>query len=252
LEGCNQEQAWLSLHEAAAQIIEVLPLEELLAHAEGVLVRARRALGAEDSRVRSVESLLREDAPSASRLRPRLAQLARATFDALDDGYAQSRGYRNRLIRLTSLAVLGVVLGLIAGTMSKLDFSVGDHTIRGSKVVLLVLLFGSVGALVTAIPPVARANGVRNPFGLPLFQLLLKLAMGPLFAIVGVLILQARLINGLQQAQDLRGLLVWATLFGAAQQSVTRVIDQRVTGLLGEGPSAPADKPGKARAPRKA
>src|SRR5439155_554788 len=118
LEGCNQEQAWLSLHEAAAQIIEVLPLEELLAHAEGVLV--------------------------------------------------------------------------------------------------------------TAIPPVARANGVRNPFGLPLFQLLLKLAMGPLFAIVGVLILQARLINGLQQAQDLRGLLVWATLFGAAQQSVTRVIDQRV------------------------
>jgi hypothetical protein len=134
--------------------------------------------------------------------------------------------------------------------MSRLDFGAGDQAIRGWRVVLLILLFGSVGALVTAIPPVARANGVRNPFSLPLFQLLLKLAMGPLFAIVGVLVLQDGLVKGVNQAADLRGLLVWATLFGAAQQTVTRFIDQRVSGLLGELPADPAAAPEKGKKAR--
>src|SRR5439155_23794709 len=107
LEGCYQEQAWLSLHEAEAQIIEVLPLEELRARADGLLGKARRALGGDDPRIWYVKSLLREDA-TASELRPRLAHLARATYDVLDDRYAQSRGYRNRLIRLTLIALAGI------------------------------------------------------------------------------------------------------------------------------------------------
>jgi hypothetical protein len=93
---------------------------------------------------------------------------------------------------------------------------------------------------------------VRNPFSLPFFQLLLKLAMGPLFAIVGVLILQSGLVKDLQPAKDLEGLLVWATLFGAAQQSVTRFIDKRVNGLLGEMPEANSSKkPATAKPPGK-
>ena len=230
LEGCYQEQAWLSLHEAEAQIIEVLALEELRARAEGLLGKARRALGGDDPRIWYVKSLLREDA-TASELRPRLAHLARATYDALDDRYAQSRGYRNRLIRLTLMALAGIVLCLVAGMTSTLDFGVGDH--GGWTTVVLLLLFGSIGALVTAIPPLAKANGARNPFSLPLFQLLLKLTMGPLFAVVGLLILEDRLIPHFHAPANLRGLLVWAILFGAAQQSVTRFIDQRVTRILG-------------------
>jgi hypothetical protein len=247
LEGCYQEQAWLALHEADAQIIELLPAEELLARGDGMLEKARRALGGEDPRVRCIQSLLSEAAPSEIKLRPRLAHLARATFDTLDDKYAQSRGYRNRLIRLTSLALVGIALAIIAGTMSQLDFRPVVNA-RGWRTVMLIMLFGSMGALVTAIPPLAKANGVRNPFSLPFFQLLLKLAMGPLFAVVGVLILQDGLIKDLQAAADLRGLLVWATLFGAAQQSVTRFIDKRVTGLLGEVPeAAPSSKPATAK-----
>jgi hypothetical protein len=230
LEGCYQEQAWLSLHEAEAQIIEVLPLEELRARAEGLLGKARRALGGDDPRIWYVKTLLQEDA-TASALRPRLAHLARATYDALDDRYAQSRGYRNRLIRLTVMALAGIVLCLVAGMMSTLDFGLADH--RDWRTVVLLLLFGSIGALVTAIPPLAKANGARNPFSLPLFQLLLKLTMGPLFAVVGLLILGDKLIPHFHAPANLRGLLVWAILFGAAQQSVTRFIDQRVTRILG-------------------
>jgi hypothetical protein len=233
LEGCHQEQAWLALHEAGAQIIELLPPEKLLTHADAILAKARGALGAGDARVQDIQLLLCQGAPEST-LRPRLAHLARETFDTLDDKYAQSRGYRNRLIRLTSLALAGLAIGLVAGAMSKLDFDrTGSAHLRGWKTVGLIMLFGSMGALVTAIPPLAKATGVRNPFSLPFFQLLLKLAMGPLFAIVGVLILQDGLIRNLPAAGNLRRLLVWATLFGAAQQSVTRFIDKRVSGLLG-------------------
>lgn len=233
LEGCYQEQAWLSLHEAEAQIIEVLPVGELHARAEGLLGKARRALGGDDPRIWCIKELLREDATGAA-LRPRLAHLARATYDALDDRYAQSRGYRNRLIRLTVMALAGIGLFLVAGMVSTLDFGVVDHGKAGGwTTMVLVLLFGSIGALVTAIPPLAKANGARNPFSLPLFQLLLKLTMGPLFAVVGLLILEDRLIPHFHAPSNLRGLLVWAILFGAAQQTVTRFIDQRVTRILG-------------------
>ena len=233
LEGCYQEQAWLSLHEAEAQIIEVLPIGELHARAEGLLGKARRALGGDDPRIWCIRELLREDA-TGSELRPRLAHLARATYDVLDDRYAQSRGYRNRLIRLAVMALAGIVLCLVAGMMSALDFGLADHQqVRGWKMVALLLLFGSIGALVTAIPPLAKTNGIRNPFSLPLFQLLLKLTMGPLFAVVGLLILEDELIPHFHAPGNLRGLLVWAILFGAAQQTVTRFIDQRVTRILG-------------------
>ena len=233
LEGCYQEQAWLSLHEAEAQIIEVLPAEELHARAEGLLGKARRALGGDDPRIWSIKELLREDA-TGSELRLRLAHLARATYDVLDDRYAQSRGYRNRLIRLTVMALAGIVLFLVAGMMSTLDFGVRDPGQAGGwRTVVLLLLFGAIGALVTAIPPLAKANGIRNPFSLPLFQLLLKLTMGPLFAVVGLLILEDKLIPHFHAPTNLRGLLVWAILFGAAQQTVTRFIDQRVNRILG-------------------
>ena len=97
-----------------------------------------------------------------------------------------------------------------------------------------------------------RDRGVlRVAVVVPLFQLLLKLAMGPLFALVGVLILQTKLISELRPAEDLRTLVVWATVFGAAQQTVTRFIDQRVSGILGEAPSAAPGPQSKPHAPKR-
>jgi hypothetical protein len=78
-------------------------------------------------------------------------------------------------------------------------------------------------------------SGGGDPFSLPLFELLLKLAMGPLFALVGVLILQVTPISRLHLVTNLRTLVVWATVFGAAQQTVTRFIDQRIREILNEG-----------------
>ena len=236
-EGTRQEEAWLCLHEAEAEIIEILPQEVLLTRAGHVLNKARCVLGADHPGAQKVDRMMHEWPLPVDRLRPRVASLARETYDALDDRYARSRGYRNRLIRLTSVAVVGLALGFVAALMGSLDFHLGTRR-PGWAIFSYIGLFGVVGALVSAVPAIAQAKGMRNPFSLPMFQLILKLSMGPLFALVGVLILQTQQLAGFQRATDLTTLVVWATVFGAAQQTVTRFIDQRVTGMLNEGPKA--------------
>src|SRR5215467_5947680 len=70
---------------------------------------------AEDTRVQEVQSALARlaaDSPASPRDRAAVAHLARAVHGAWDERYAQSRGFRNRLIRLTliSLAALGLLM----------------------------------------------------------------------------------------------------------------------------------------------
>jgi hypothetical protein len=153
-------------------------------------------------------------------------------FEAMDDRYAQSRGFRNRLIRISVIAFLGVVGLVVATSMGDLNLNVRGTQPTGWRTAGLIALFGCIGALVTAVPPLAKAQGARNPFSLPVFQCLLKLVMGPLFAFVGVLMMQAEIIGGIKPADSFTSLVVWATLFGAGQQSVTRLIDRRISGIL--------------------
>lgn len=236
-EGCQQERAWLTLHDAEAELIELLTGEELCAHARDIARKAHRLLGPQDQRMQCVAMALDDcTVVPDERLAIRVAHLARATFEVMDDRYAQSRGFRNRLIRASALALLGVVGLVVATSVSNLHLRPGPNVPTdipaGWETSLLVALFGAVGALVSAVPPLAKAQGTRNPFSLPVFQCMLKLVMGPLFAFVGLLLIQTEVIDGFQPLGSLMQLVVWAALFGAGQQTVTRVIDQRLKGML--------------------
>lgn len=154
----------------------------------------------------------------------------------MDRRFAESRACRNRMIRLTliSLVALGVVMAAFATNAIPLKVEGATATApppSALKVALLVPLFGAIGALITAIPPLAKVKGTWNPFGLELYQMLLKVTLGPVFAIVGVMLLQSGLIPSVQFPMPFSDLLVWALVFGATQQVVTRAIDSRVAGL---------------------
>ena len=59
------------------------------------------------------------------------------------------------------------------------------------------------------------------------------MALGPVFAIVGILLLWARWVGDLTfPLGNVAMLAVWAVLFGSAQQLVTQVIDSRVETLV--------------------
>jgi hypothetical protein len=83
--------------------------------------------------------------------------------------------------------------------------------------------------------PLLRTGGTRNPFSLSWWQARLKLPPGALTAIVGVFALQSRAFPAVP-ATGWTELLMWAVAFGAAQQAITRFVDSRVRGLVGDAP----------------
>jgi hypothetical protein len=255
-QGSQQESVWQALHEADASIIQVLALTdkpgELSAHAQDVLQKAQETLGESDPRLIGARSRLKTKGTStltvAKEAVPLLVHLARDTYAESDARYAQSRGFRNRLIRLTVVAAACGLAVLVAAAMGQIDLGVPGVAAHGWRAPTLIVLFGAIGAAISAIPPLASAQGVRNPFNLPMYQLALKMALGPLFAFVGVLLLQGNVIKDLSPVSTLLDLLVWSTLFGAGQQAVTRLVDQRVNGMLsGTTPAPKRSAKGEAR-----
>jgi hypothetical protein len=209
----------------------------LIAHARDMLAVARTVLTADDERVQAVRCLLGgADQAWAVPCCAEVVHLTRAVHDARDARYAQSRGFRNRLIRLTliSLTALGLLIAAFASNGIPL-LSNDVHSFVG--IAVLVALFGTIGALITAVPPLAMAPGTWNPFSLTLYQMLLKLVLGAVFAIVGVMLLQSKAIPDVQYPRSLPDLLVWALIFGAAQYSVTRVVDRRAAGIASNDPN---------------
>jgi len=239
--GSSQDLAWLSLHEAEAQLPVLLSESELGAHARDVLAKARTMMLADDDRVKRLAAVLEASPPPDP---AEVMHVTRIVHGASDDRYAQSRGFRNRLIRLTltSLAALGLLMVAFATNAIPLTTGNDPHSsIVG--IAALLSLFGAVGALVSAVPRLANAPGTWNPFSLPLYQLLLKLVLGPVFAIVGLLLLKSGVFPNVGYPQTIESQLVWAVVFGAAQQAVTRVIDQRAASLASGSPPDPPRTP---------
>jgi len=239
--GSSQERAWLSLHEAEAEFDEELCNPELEAQAHDLLAKAEHLLKPGDERVKAVSDALAEPrwAPRP-RLKPvTVAHLSRAVYDAMDRRFAESLACRNRIIRLTLISLVALGLLMAALATNAIHLGVGTPAPSALEGALLVPLFGAIGALIIAIPPLARVTGSSNPFGLQHYQMLLKVTMGPVFAILGVMLLQSGLIPGVQPATSMRfpDLLVWALVFGATQQVVTRAIDSRVAGLVSDEPT---------------
>jgi hypothetical protein len=118
--------------------------------------------------------------------------------------------------------------------------------------VATVVLFGLVGAALTSVQFVVRpAPSTALPLtSARIFQALLKAATGMLTAILGLLFLRAGVVPGFTRIDTRSQLIVYAVVFGAAQQLVTRLIDSRSDALIGS--VAPTQDPQAASTPANA
>jgi hypothetical protein len=85
-----------------------------------------------------------------------------------------------------------------------------------------------VGALVA----LRRINGFRGPYGLQFAQIALKLPAGAFVALFALVLLQSAILPPLASVAGGK-LAAYAALFGFAQESVTRLVDQQAGRLLG-------------------
>jgi hypothetical protein len=245
--GTAIERAWGLLREVEERTTDLVRDEELPARAAVALAHAEcYQVSAKDPSRLHLDELLKkvEEAQNkgnaiphavAIDLRSTIVDVLRVSHMLSDRNNQHARYLRNRLI-LASLTTV-VISTLIVLTQWRLKYPPAylaapdgwNHSVWSYLVV--VMLFGAIGALLTAIPVISRIPVDYSAFNLPLQQAVLKLVLGPLIAIVGLLLLSAGEAP-VYLSPKLSSQLVLAILFGAGQQVVTQFVDERAKKIL--------------------
>ncbi|MCP2199989.1 hypothetical protein [Lentzea flava] len=106
---------------------------------------------------------------------------------------------------------------------------------------LAIGTFGAVGGVLAGAWQILRMGGVYNPSLLPLTSLFVKIQMGALCALAGVLAILGGVAPEIS-VSEWRDVAGFALVFGAAQQLLGQVIDGKVKALISSEPRDQAVK----------
>ncbi|MBP2320723.1 hypothetical protein JOF56_001108 [Kibdelosporangium banguiense] len=236
--GWHIERAWRALHEAEIYLAAADP--DLPAKLPGLRARVRMYLDETDPRRQAME----QPEPDKAMV----IDAMRAAFDASDDSHAAARALRNKLIVISlALFVLNTVLGLIGIfkpgvvpmcmppnlALQQALCPTGSATPSGWDV-WMVQLFGALGATISVVLLLIRRRPDLSPYVLVGYQALVKILLGAALSAVGLLALGAGLVSGIVYVGSQAALLLWAVLFGYAQQVGTRLLDNYADRLMDE------------------
>jgi hypothetical protein len=150
---------------------------------------------------------------------------------------ARVRSFRNLIIVATfvlALAAGGLALvGAVKPSLLPICFQPGTGqvcatgTTPQSADIAVVQLVGMLGAAVAAVTALRRERGTAMPFFVPVVLGLLKLPMGALSAVLGLLLIHGQIVPGLGALDSTGQIIAWAILLGAGQQIFMRLIDQQ-------------------------
>jgi hypothetical protein len=240
--GTEIERAWARLREVEERTVNLLPDPELPACAADAAGHGNSYLDANDPGLQHLQALSAQQDPPAStdELRSSIIRVLRSAHNKADHTNREARHLRNRLLIASAFSVLfAVAIVLAQSSLEGVSFVDKADGWDGSgwSYLLVVMVFGGVGAMFTAIPAISTIPSNFGPFNLPLQQGLLKIAFGPLVAVVGIALLNAG-VSAQVAPKTLPSLLLMAALFGAGQHAVTRYVDHRAEQILTAG--APA------------
>jgi hypothetical protein len=214
------ERAWLALHDAETEALAGMPLMEAIHSWWSAAGTWRRGNSLED------QAVLPKDARTA------VAWL-RVSYDRSDRLFEETRALRNRLICLTFTGVIITGLLLTVGSLGVLSVNSGSRTaVSGAWQFLLVALFGVIGAFISGLPALSRLPRRLSSYWTAPYQMSLKLAVGPVFALLGVMALDVGFVDQARPFIRFGGaVLLWAVVFGSAQQLLTRILDRKASTL---------------------
>jgi hypothetical protein len=116
---------------------------------------------------------------------------------------------------------------------SSLSCPTGAGEVTGGDL-SVVLLLGLVGGALSAAVAVRTIRGA-SPYSVPLALALLKLPMGALTAVLGLILVRGEFVPGLSQLDSQQQILAYAVVLGYAQQLATRLVDRRAQEVLDQG-----------------
>ena len=240
--GWRVERCWRALHDAEVAVAAAEP--HLAAKLPGLTERVAASLPEHDLRRRAL-TMLQPRVPPSDSDRAILVDALRAAFDLSDEVHAATRALRNKMV------VAAIVLGLmnlsfgIVGAIRPAFLpmcSLSDENGRtvcasgagapGAFDVWLVLLLGAAGASIATVVLLILRRPSLSPYVLVGYQALIKVLLGGLLAVVGILALGAGIGGEITSLHTQAALLLAALALGYAQQLGTRLLDNYADRVL--------------------
>lgn len=259
LTGSLLEGAWANLHGAEEHLLDLLPADDVRGQVPLVAYQVRRYLRKSDPRRVAVEARAAALAggpalPVTREDRTVFATALRGVHYRNAVSYVRVRSLRNSQLGFALVfVVLAVLLGVLAalrpgmlslclpaeGTGTAVVCPTGKARATGGDVALVELV-GLVGAAVAAARAVSGTSRPAAPYSVVVGQALLKTVLGAITAVLGVWFLRAGFVPGVDDVDSQAEILVYAVVFGYAQQVLTQLIDRRAEAAAAEPVAAGA------------
>lgn len=202
----------------------------------GVIVAAVRAASSEEVRVlmqaQSFRNTLAVTAMTLILLAATAAVLSIASPATVPLCFAPQSGDRVTAVCPTAQRA---VPSVGAATTGATPPEAVDRTIRrtaGRWDLLTVEALGLAAAAISAAVALRKVPGSSTPLGIPIALAILKLPLGALIAVLGILLMRGQFVPGLSALDSSAQILAWAVVFGYAQQTFTRFIDRQANTVL--------------------
>jgi len=232
--GGRIETVWQTLHEVDRALVMYRSRQDLEGSLDGIISEAEQFLPKDNRLLVQATGWSRTPPKDLEELRSGVRDLLGQAHHASDAFHEAARRLRNGMLGITILTVVSILLLLVVQSrVPSVALVPPPDGFTGEPRVLLsfVMLAGALGAFVTAVPTTIRARSGGLPYRLPIQQRLLKLAVGPLLAVVGVMLVAGGLVATTQPG-GMSQLLALAVVFGSAQQAITTFADKSAGDLM--------------------
>ena len=264
--GAPIECAWRKIHDAEVLLCSLRDIETLDSHRPELLSLVGAALPETDPQRTAAEKHFTDqawarpfDAAKLATLRAQYIAALSSAYDASDEQYARLRSFRNILLTcamgLLAISVAFALIGIFKPATVSLCFTANPVSTATRRAPLpqvcptgrtsptggdipLVDGLGVLGAALSATIAVRSLRGTSAPYGVPVALAALKLPAGAATAFVGLSLFRAKFVPGLASLGSQSQILIYAILFGYAQQIVTGLIDKQAQTVIGRTPSS--------------
>jgi hypothetical protein len=274
------EASYQNLHAAEALIVELYDIDRLIVEAPEAVARVEAGLDRDDPRVVAARSLMaRLPSTPLRSARAEMYKTIEVGHSAADHSHSRLRGFRNAVLGgavVIALLLLMFVTYVWANPEKvPLCFSPsiensqstawvcptgqtdppgnGEQPIKAGTTnkhdILVVGLLGLLGGAFSAAVALRNLNLSATPYDVSLALATLKLPLGALTAIGGLIALQGNFVPGLSELDSQGQILAYALVLGYAQQLLTGLLDKRADQLLASVPGKERSRGGAAAPP---
>jgi hypothetical protein len=252
--GTLVESAYQNLHAAEALIAKLYDSHAVEAEVPEAVARVEAGLDRDDPRRLAALQLLGGN-PNDPGRGATLSKIIEIGFAATDADHTRLRNFRNAVVGSTALLAvfLAAFTWFVVKNPGDVPFCFTPDVARvcpsGSSTpswhdIAAISLLGMLGGVLSAIVSIRGLQGTSIAYDVPQALALLRVPLGALSAIGGILIIRGEFIPGLTSLDTQDQILAYAFVFGFAQQLLVGLIDKQAQILLN-------DAPGKATAARR-